>query len=173
MKRFNMKKLAATSIAAISMFAAASVSQAATIAQSVDINVDLTASCTVVGAPIANPLLDFGVYTAFVGAATPAPTANFQMDCTRSLAAPTFDFGASNPDYGVLAGLNYSVSASSVVSTAGTAATAVLGGVGTADRYTITLTGGMAGGQAGDCAGGTQTACAGVQTATRTLTVTY
>jgi len=173
MKKFKMNKLALTSIAAIAIFSVASGSKAATLTQGVDINVDLTAACTIVGAPIVNPVLNFGVYTAFVGAATPAPTASFQIDCTRSLAAPTFDFGASNPDYGVLAGLNYSVSASSVVTTAGTAATAVLGGVGSADRYTITLTGGMAAGQAGDCAAGTAAACAGVQTATRTLTVTY
>jgi len=173
MKSFQMKKLAVGSIAAVAMFAATTGSQAATLTQSVNINVNLSAACTIVGAPIATPVLDFGVYTAFVGAATPAPSANFQIDCTRNLAAPTFDFGTSNPDYGVLAGLNYSVSASSVVSTAGTAATAVLGGVGSADRYTITLTGGMAAGQAGACAGLSQTACAGVQTATRTLTVTY
>ena len=163
-----MKKLAASIIAAAMFTATAPVTHAATIGPTnFNVLADLTALCTAA----AIPNLDFGVYTAFTGASIPAPTSSFAITCTRGLAAPTFAFDVSN--YGVIAGLNYSLAAGSAITTTGTAATAVLGGVGTADVRTVTITGGMAGGQAGDCAGGTATACAGVQTQVRTLTITY
>lgn len=171
MNSFQMKKLAVSSIVAAAMFAASG-AQAATVTQDLDVSVDLSAACQIQGAPIANPVLDFGVYTAFVSAATPAPTANFVIECTRGLAGPTYSFDGAT-GYGVLAGLNYLVSAADGGATAGTAATAAAGQIGTPDTYTITLTGAMDPLQAGACAGVDAATCAGVQTATRTLTITY
>ena len=171
MKSINFINKAASSIAALTVLAfSAPAAQSATLGPTnFDVNVDLSASCQLVAGPA--PVLNFGVYTAFVGAATPAPTTSIGVECTRSLAAPTYSFDGAT-GYGVIAGLNYNVTAADAV-VAGTAATAVLGGVGTADAYTVTLTGSMAGGQAGDCATGNAAACAGVQTQVRTLTITY
>jgi len=171
-----MKKLA-TAIIAAALFVAAP-SQAGTMTQNFDVKVDLTAACRVQNGPITTPVLDFGVYTAFVGAATSAPTNTFAIECTRNLATPALDIDGTAVDgttklYGVLAGLNYSVTASSSVTTPGTAATATAGGVGSADVRTVTLTGDMPTLQAGACSSTTATACAGVQTNTHTLTVTY
>lgn len=170
-----MKKLAAATIAATLL---ASGAQAATMTQDFDVKVNLTAACRVQNGPIAKPVLDFGVYTAFVGAATPAPTNNITIECTRNLAAPTLDIDGTAVNgttklYGLLAGLNYSVTASSSAPTAGNAATATAGGIGSADTRTITLTGDMAALQAGECSNTTAAACAGVKTNTHTLTVTY
>lgn len=163
-----MKKLLVSTIVA-SLFAATA-SQAATLGPTnFDVNVDLSAKCQLVGVPV--PVLDFGVYTAFVAAATPAPTTNIGVECTRGLAAPAYSFDGGT-GYGVLAGLNYNVTATDAV-VAGAAATAVAGGIGGPDVYTITLTGAMDPLQAGDCAGSTAAACAGVQTIVRTLTITY
>lgn len=171
MNSLQMKKLAATTIAAATMFAAtANVSQAATVPAGFTVQVALTAACTAAAAP----LLDFGTYTAFVGASIPAPTSAIAMTCTRGLAAPTFSFDAAlGGNYGVIAGLNYSLGAAAGAVTAGTAATAALNAIGTADTYTVTITGGMPAGQAGACAGGNATACATAVTQARTLTITY
>ena len=165
-----MKKFLASTLA-VSLFAiaAAPSAQAATLTPTFSVTTNLTAACQLVAG---TPVLAFGIYTAFVGAATPAPTATIGMNCTRGLAAPTFTFDGGT-GYGVIAGLNYNVTAGSVVTTAGTAATAALGGVGSADLRTITLTGDMPAFQAGACAGVDAAACAGLQTATRTLTITY
>jgi hypothetical protein len=165
-----MKKFL-TSTLAVALFAMAAPSaQAATLAPTFSVTTNLTAACQVVAGPAT--VLDFGVYTAFVGAATPAPTAAIAIQCTRGLSTPTFAFDTGT-GYGVIAGLNYNVTAGSAITTAGTAATAVAGGVGTADVRTITLTGAMAALQAGACAGVTAAACAGAQSVTRTLTITY
>ncbi len=170
MKSLHMKKFAVLSIAASALFAITPATQAATLGPTnFDVSVDLAARCQIQGAPA--PVLDFGVYTAFVGAATPAPTTAINVECTRNLAAPTYSFDGGT-GYGVLAGLNYNVTATDAV-VAGTAATAVAGGIGTPDVYTITLTGAMDPLQAGDCGGLSEAACAGVQTVTRTLTITY
>jgi hypothetical protein len=165
-----MKKFLVSTLA-VSLFAITAPSaQAATLAPTFDVTTNLSAACQVVAGPTA--VLGFGIYTAFVGAATPAPTATIGIQCTRNIAAPTFAFDGGT-GYGVIAGLNYNVTAGSAVSTAGNAATAVAGGVGTADVRTITLTGDMPASQAGACAGVDATTCAGLQTATRTLTITY
>jgi len=169
MKSLHMKKLAVLSIAASALFAVTPATNAATMNNNFDVNVDLAASCQLVAGPA--PVLDFGVYTAFVGAATPAPSANIGVECTRNLAAPTYSFDGAT-GYGVLAGLNYNVTAADAV-VGGNPATAVAGGIGTPDTYTITLSGTMDPLQAGSCAGVDAATCAGVQTATRTLTITY
>lgn len=161
-----MKKFLASTFAVSLLSIAATSAQSATLAPTnFDVSANLTAACQIVAG---TPVLDFGTYTAFGSATTPAPTATIGLQCTRNLATPTsfaFDGGTG---YGVIAGLNYNVTASSAVTTAGAAATAVAGGVGSADLRTITLTGSMAAGQAGDCAGAS---CAA--TVTRTLTITY
>ncbi len=161
-----MKKFLVSTIAA-SLFAIAVPSaQAATLAPTnFNVTTNLTSACQIIAG---TPALNFGTYTAFGAATTPSPTATIGVECTRNLATPVsfaFDGGTG---YGVIAGLNYNVTASSATTTAGTAATAVAGGVGSPDLRTITLTGDMAAGQAGDCAGAS---CAA--TVTRTLTITY
>jgi len=170
MKSLRMNKLAVLTVAALTLFTAVPTTQAATLGPTnFDVSVDLSAACQIQGAPV--PVLDFGVYTAFVGAAIPAPTTAINVECTRSLAAPTYSFDGGT-GYGVLAGLNYNVTAGAAL-VAGTAATAVAGGIGTPDVYTVTLTGNMPNLQAGSCAGVNAATCAGVQTVIRTLTITY
>ena len=141
------------------------------------VSVTLNARCTATNS--GTTTLNFGTYdplAAGAGASTPAPTVALTFNCTRGLAAPTvtFDGVTTNPTYGVLAGLNYSVTAANASITPGSAATAVSGGVGSADAYSYTLTGAMAQGQAGACGGGTATACTpATSTVTRTMTLTY
>lgn len=172
---FIVKKLAAA--IATALFAATA--QAAPITQDFDVKVTLDAVCRIQGgAPATNPELNFGTYTAFDSASTPAPTLDIAIECTRGLAKPSLKIGVTDVDsttpfYGVVAGLNYSVTADSAKTTTGTAASAVAGGVGSADVHTVTLTGAMDSGQAGACANNTATACATQQTDTHTLTITY
>lgn len=169
-----MKKLLLASLAFAAM-SAAGVASAATVNSNFDVSVTLAAKCVANNSGLIT--LNFGIYTAITGgAATPAPTGALTFNCTRGLAAPvvSFDGVTTNPTYGVLAGLNYSVTAAAAVLTAGTAATAVSGGVGSATAYSYTLTGAMPANQAGDCGGGTATACTpATTTATRTMTLTY
>ena len=167
-----MKKILSVVVAAFVTLLAAIPAQATTLSPAAfNVKVNLTAICTVVTPP---GDVDFGVYTAFTGAATPAPTTTVDIQCTRGLTAPTYSFdaglGGSN---GVIAGLNYTLAAASTASTAGTAANATGPVLGTAATRTVTITGGMAGSQAGDCAGATAAACAIVQSQARTLTITY
>ncbi len=165
-----MKKILTSIFAAAMVAIAAPSTQAATLGPAnFNVTASLAAACTITS--VGTPVLAFGTYTAFQAAAATA-TAPITIQCSRSLAAPTFAFDGGT-GYGVLAGLNYNVTAASAITTTGTAATAVAGGVGTADVRTITLTGSMAAGQAGDCAAGNAAACAAVQTATRTITITY
>lgn len=165
-----MNKLLMSAAMAAMFGAMIPAAQAATVNSGFAVRVNLTAVCT--ATTVGTPAVDFGVYTAFTGPATAAPTAAVTFNCTRGLATPTvaFDTGTG---YGVIAGLNYNLTASAPVIAAGSAATAVLGGTGTADGYTYTITGSMAAGQAGACVGTTATACAGVQSQARTLIVTY
>ena len=169
-----MKKLLLASLAVAAM-SAAGVASAAIVTSNFDVSVTLNARC--VANNSATLTLAFGNYDAISGgAATSAPSGALTFNCTRNLAAPvvSFDGVTTNPTYGVLAGLNYSVTAAAAVVTAGTPAAASLGGVGTATVYSYTLTGAMPANQAGDCGGGTGTACTpATTTATRTMTLTY
>jgi hypothetical protein len=165
-----MKKFLAATITASLFAIAAPATHAATLGPAnFNVTASLAAVCTITS--VGTPTIAFGTYTAFQATALSA-TAPITVQCSRSLAAPTFAFDGAT-GYGVLAGLNYNVTAASAITTAGTAATAVAGGVGTADIRTITLTGSMAAGQAGDCAAGNAAACAATQTAVRTITITY
>lgn len=165
-----MKKLAATTIATAALLAAASSQAAGTVTQGVDVKVNLTAACQIQGGPITpNPVVDFGVYTAFQATsvtATVTPQPTITIECTRGHAVPTYSFDGGT-GYGVIAGLNYEVTAIPSIVTAGAAATAAAGRIGSGDTYTVTLGGTMAANQAGAGAGG---AAAPV---TRTLTITY
>ena len=164
-----MKKLLLATLAVAAMSA-----QAATVTSNFDVTVTLAARCVATNS--ATLTLGFGSYDAISGgAATPAPTGALTFNCTRNLAAPvvSFDGVTTNPTYGVIAGLNYSVTAAAAAITAGTAATAVSGGVGTPDAYSYTLTGAMPANQAGACAANTATACNTLTTVTRTMTLTY
>jgi Spore Coat Protein U domain len=165
-----MKKLLASTIAVALLAMSVSAVQAATLGPATfNVTASLSAACSITS--VGTPTIAFGTYTAFQATALNA-TSPITIQCTRSLAAPTFAFDGAT-GYGVLAGLNYNVTAASAITTVGTAATAVAGGIGTADVRTITLTGSMAAGQAGTCAGATATACAATQTAVRTITITY
>lgn len=163
MKKLQMKKLAASTIVAAVMFAAAMpAAQAATAGPApFNVQVSLTSVCTIA----AIPNMSFGTYTAFGAASIPAPTTSVALTCTRGLAAtPTLAFDAA---FGVVAGLNYTVSSGAPTTTAGTNATPTAGAPnGTPTTYAIVVTGAMPAGQAG-------TDSVGVQTDIRTVTITY
>ena len=170
-----MKKLllATLAVAAIS-------AQAATVTSNFDVSVTLNARCVAINSGATT--LNFGSYDAISGGAQfSTPSIALTFNCTRFLAPPTVTFDAvagvstsTNPSYGVVAGLNYSVTADPVVITGGNAAAPTATGVGTPDAYSYTLKGAMPANQAGDCGSQTATACASTPTkVTRTMTLTY
>ena len=169
-----MKKFL-TSAVAVAILAAGfvPVAQATDVTSSFTVSVALVAKCTANNSGALT--LDFGSYTAF-GSAVNATPIDLTFDCTRGLTAPTFAFdtaGGSATGYGVLAGLNYKLSAANGTNvTTGSGATAVSGGVGTADTRKVTVSGVMDAGQAGTCSA-TAAGCSTAVTATRVLTVTY
>ncbi|MCX7255481.1 MAG: hypothetical protein NTZ64_01790 [Polaromonas sp.] len=170
-----MKKFLISTVTAAALLASVTpVALASTVASDFTVSVQLAAQCQALNT--GTQTVDFGTYTAF-GAAKTA-SANLTFNCTRGLAIPTFSFDATNGSaagYGVLAGLNYGLSAADT-RTVGSAATAVAGGVGSATLHTVTISGTMAAGQAGECLVANSTAASCESTATshvRTLTVTY
>ena len=154
-----MKKLALTAALALAGLVAAP-AHAATTDNNFNVTVNLTSACLVNTAATA---LNFGAYTAFGSAATPAPTTSITFKCTRGLtiSGVAFDTGSGA---GVVAGLNYGMSVGTVATAAGTAATASV--TGTADVLTYVVTGSMVAGQAGAGAGGAASSA-------RILTITY
>lgn len=168
MKKFFISALAAVALL-VNVLPGA---RAATVNSNFDVSVSLVAICTATNSGATT--LGFGSYTAFQGSdATGSVSLTFS--CTRGLTAPTFSFDTTNGSadgYGVLAGLNYSLSATNGATTAGAAATAVSGGLGSADARTVTVNGTMVSGQAGTCAN-TASGCSAATSHTRTLTVTY
>ena len=169
-----MKKLAAVTIAAASLLASGA--QAASMAQNFNVTVSLNAACKV-ATGTGTPELNFGSYTAFQGIQTATPV-SFNIECTRGLAAPQFSYDGgttiSPTSYGVVAGLNYEVTATKTGTASGSAPTAALNSIGSADVHTIQLTGSMPANQAGACAGATATDCAlAVATDNRVLTIIY
>ncbi len=145
-----MKTRILSIVVAAALSAAAVSAQAANVGQNFDVKVNLTAVClTNNAAPAA---VDFGTYTAFGSASTPAPTTTVSFKCTKSvtISGVTLD-GATPSVAGLTYGLTVGADAQSSVS-----------------DYTVhsyTLTGSMAAGQAGD------TSAAALQT--RTLTIAY
>jgi hypothetical protein len=171
MKKFLTSALGAAILAAVPAV------QATTVTSNFDVSVSLTAICTANNSGATT--LAFGEYIAFGAEKTGSVDLNFT--CTRGLAAPTFSFDSTDAAraatgtvaYGVLSGLNYSLSAANQANATGTAASATSGGVGSADVRTVRVSGVMAAGQAGTCAGADAAACAATASHTRTLTVTY
>ncbi|HQW19677.1 MAG TPA: hypothetical protein PLI90_03270 [Rhodocyclaceae bacterium] len=185
-----MNKLLSWALAGVAALAAAvPVAQAATQAGSFNVTVTLTAVCT--NTTVGTPSVDFGTYTAFGTASTPAPTATMTFKCTRGLTAPKMDLdvtaNGTNTQQGTVGttaatgngvltdvGINYGLSIAGAITTTGVAPTTAAGNTGTADMYTFTITGSMPANQAGKCTTGS---CASSPTAgnggVRTLTITY
>ena len=155
-------------VAAIAALAPAA--QAGTATADVTVSVNLTSKCRWQGGG-ADPAItvDFGTYVAFqTGAATGNPSGGATPECTRGFGrSPAVSWdgsGAAATGGGVVAGLNYTLTATAGTLSGGTAATA--NSIGTADTIPFTLGGSMPGGQAGAGAGGAQTDA-------RTLTLTF
>lgn len=163
-----MKKL---SMIAATLALATSSAFAATVGDDFVVSVTLTSACSV---KTAAGDLAF-TYTAFGAADTQTTSTVFQ--CTRGL-APTFQFdnvdanesagaaaavGNTITAAGVVQGLRYSLTGTPSKSATGTAATAATDG--TADEYTVNISGTIAAGQPGD-----PTAPA---TQTRTISIIY
>lgn len=172
-----MKKLlprAALSLLALSSLVTAPL-QAATTTSGFNVTVNLTSMCQINTAAAA---LNFGTYTAFGSAGTPAPTTAITFQCTQGFAPTTVALdttptlstagaaGLTTSGGGVIAGLLYSLSVAGVVSTTGSAATTTAGSGFDTKSYTIT--GGMASGQAGLSSTATLAA-----TQARVLTLTF
>lgn len=156
---------ALVAVAALSALSFGASAQALT--GGVDVKVTLTSKCRL-QTVAANPVIDFGTYIAFqAGPVTPAGVP-VKFECTRGYgASPTAAWDTTNGDaagVGVLAGLEYQLTASGGVRVAGAAATATTGAG--ADVVTYTVTGSMAANQPGQNS-------AGVQSHTRTLMVTF
>ena len=174
MKKLLLSSLAAAALSLASLSASAATSTPAT--ANFNVSVILAAACqsTTVGVPV----LGFGPYAALGTGADNTGSVALTFKCTRSLTTPTFQIDATaGTVYGVLAGLNYSLTAapSATPSVAGDPALASSGGVGSATTYSYTISGVMAAGQAGDCASATSSACNVLKTTAtpHTLTVSY
>lgn len=139
----------ASSLACSSAFAAAT-----TVPQTFNVKATLNAQCKSVTVGVPN--VDFGVYTAFVGPATAAPTASIKFECSNGL--PLIG-AALDATTGSLVGVTYNLAlGADTVSASGAGAA---GGT----THTYVVTGSMVGGQAGDTAGPTSVL--------RTLTISY
>jgi hypothetical protein len=164
-----MKKLHLIAAAALAIATSGAI--AATATDTFIVGVTLTTSCSV---KTAATDLAF-VYTAFDVADTQTTSTVFQ--CSRGL-VPTFSFdnvdatqsataaaatGTAIGGAGVVAGLRYTLTGTTSKSATGTAATAAANG--TADEYTVGISGTIAAGQAGDGAAATSQ--------TRILTISY
>ena len=133
----------------------------ASLSYSIPVNLTTPPTCTL-STPLGN--VAFGTYTAFGGAL--AKTVN--MNATCSVLLPyTMSIPAANT-YGVLAGLNYSLSFSD------TSVTNTVNVIGTGTPLGTPLYAKMAAGQAGTCGGTTSASCNATATsAPITLTITY
>jgi hypothetical protein len=136
-------------VALVSFLGAATLANAGTVGpQNFNVTVNLTSSCALTAAPTDVAF----TYTSFQAGASTATPSSFTVKCTN-LRPYTMALDATS---GTVIGLNYTIALSSAGST----------GIG-ADQ-TFGITGSMAGGQSGNCAGAS---CAG--TDVRTLTITY
>lgn len=167
----RVNQLTALSLAA--SMALISGAQAANVGGSFNVTVSLTSKCTM--AALSN--LAFGTYTSFQSGTQTAPSVTATLTCTRGMLAAgvtaAFDVIAAGSTAaaaatnavgaGVLAGLQYDITAIPGVVITGAAATA--SSIGTADTRPFTISGTMPADQAGD-------ASAAV-TQVRTLTITY
>ena len=163
----NMKIGLLAGLAAVALVAPAA-QAASTVNNNFTVSVTLSSRCVATNSGAAT--LDFGTYTAFQAAAqTPAAPVTLTFDCTRGLAPVSVAFDTVNgtaAGVGVLAGLQYSLTASSATTVAGIAASTT--SIGTADAVSYSVSGSMPANQAGTC--GTASCAA---SHTRTLIVTY
>lgn len=167
----KIKKMAMLSFAVL--LTGISGAQAATVGGNFNVTVTLTSKCTM--AAVSD--LAFGTYTSFQSGAQIAPAITATLTCTRGMLASgvtaAFDIIAAGSTAaasatnavgaGVLAGLQYDITAIPSVVIPGAAATA--SSIGTADTRPFTINGTMAADQAGNAAAAI--------TQIRTLTITY
>ncbi len=171
MKKLNLIAAAILAVASSASMAAGSA------ADSFDVTITFTGSCSVKTAAA-----DMAFTYASFDVAKSANTSTV-FKCSRGL-TPTFAFdntvGTSNGAQalatalsaeGVISGIRYTLGGTSSKSATGTAASAGVGGTGgsdgTADEYTVAISANIAGGQAGTGTGGSAV------TQTRTLTISY
>jgi hypothetical protein len=132
-----------------SLVGAASLANAGTVGPTnFNVTVNLTSSCSLTAAPTD---VAFS-YTSFQGAPSVATPSSFSVKCTN-LRPYTMALDATS---GSVIGLNYTIALSAA------------GATGTGIDQTYSITGNMASGQSGNCAGAS---CTG--TDVRTLTITY
>jgi len=149
-----MKQVALIASLALSGLLMSAAAQAATVGQAFNVTATLTSACA--SNNTAPTDVNFGAYTAFGSAATPAPTTTISFKCTRNATAPSGV--ALDASTGSIKGVAYSLAIGAV--------TAAPGAAGSPDIYSYVVTGTMAAGQAGDA-----TAAAGP--VVHTLTITY
>lgn len=155
----------------VAALAVASIAPAVEAAQTVNSNftvsVNLQSRCMATNSN--GTTLDFGNYTAFQGSASIPTPVTLTFDCTRGTAPTSVAFDTTNgtaAGVGVLAGLQYSLTATAQATVAGTAAST--SSIGTADGVSYSISGNMPANQAGTC--GTSSCAA---SHVRTLVVTY
>lgn len=149
-----MKQVALIASLALSGLLISATAQAATVGQAFNVTATLTSVCASNNTTPSD--VNFGAYTSFGAAATPAPTTTLSFKCTRNSAGPISV--ALNSTTGAIKGVNYSLAIGAPVAAPGAA--------GAPDIYSYTITGTMAAGQAGD-------ASAAAGPVVHTLTVTY
>jgi hypothetical protein len=167
MRTLNLLRVVAVAALA-TLLAPASFAQVST--SNVTVSVNLTSKCRWQGGTDPTVAINFGTYTAFGAASTPAPeSGDLVIECTRGFgAAPTFSWDAgagkaANGD-GVVAGLTYSLSLTAPATLPGSPAAP--GTAAVAKTVTFKVQGTMPAGQPGDV-GDTSTSQG------RTLTVTF
>jgi spore coat protein U-like protein len=151
---FFMKKLLLASLAVLAVSAQA----AALSGIPFSVTATVTPACVAGVAPV-SPAVAFGAYPAFSASAV-LSTSGFTatVDCTRFIAAPptaAFDVGTNKlaTGEGIVAGLNYSLTATAAAVVPGAEPTATTGAHnGTADKYGFTVSGSLPSGQAGSTA---------------------
>jgi len=154
MNSLHMKKLAVSTIAAVTLIAAAP-AQSATVMSSFNVDITLTSLCSV-----STPAPLTFAYTAFQVAAVNSTTP-FVVTCVGGLPYTVTLTGANVTDTAV--GLAYSLAVASTDPTPGV-------GTGAAQAYSINGT--MAGGQAGTCSLASCNNAASTNSL-KTITVTY
>jgi hypothetical protein len=157
-----------TAAAVAAAFAMVPAAQAATTNNNFNVSTTLTSQCAATNS--GTTIVDFGTYVAFQVGVQPSTSVNLTFQCTRGFAPTSVAFDIVNgtaAGVGVLAGLQYTLTAGAPGTLAGIAATTAT--TGTGDVVTYAVSGTMPGGQAGTCA----TASCGPTSILRTLIVTF
>lgn len=157
-----------TVAAVAAAFAMVPAAQAATTNNNFNVSTTLTSQCAATNS--GTTTVDFGTYVAFQVAAQPSTSVNLTFQCTRGFAPTSVAFDVVNgtaAGVGVLAGLQYTLTAGAPGTVAGIVATTAT--IGTGDAVTYAVSGTMPAAQAGTCA----TASCGPTSHVRTLIVTF